>query len=226
MLINHHFAAKKTTISKHHHKPRGTIKCNMGDFITALDMRDEQSYNLLFKKLYKPLCFFAFKIINDTEKAEDIVQDCFLKLWLKEKSFSLFEKAQSYLYLSVKNACFDDIEHKLVKSKHQKSLLADEFIVNQNILDLIIQSEVLRKVLLAIESLPPKCKEIIKLTYNEGKSTKEIADELGVSISTVTNQKLRSISILKQRLSHAELLAFTLLISAQKTDIQIFKDLI
>lgn len=178
----------------------------MGDFITALDMRNEQTYNLLFKKLYKPLCFFAFKILHDNDRAEDIVQDCFLKLWVKEKEFDEFGKVKSYLYLSVKNACLDDLQHQTVKTKHQNSLQPNEFIADQNILDLIMQAEVLRKVLYAIDTLPPKCKEVIHLTYSEGKSLKEIAEQMGVTISTVTNQKLRGIALLRQKLSQPEVL--------------------
>lgn len=194
----------------------------MGEFNNALDIQNESTYNLLFRKLYKPLCFFAFKITNDTQKSEDIVQDCFLKLWISKKVFKKFELAQSYLYLSVKNACFDDLGRQEVKSKYDKTLISQDIISEVTTLDLIIQAEVLRKVLLAIDSLPPKCKEVIHLTYNEGKTPKEIADELGISVSTVTNQKLRGITILKERLSKSEYLSLIIFLNLQGLDIHVF----
>lgn len=180
----------------------------MNDSMTALDWRDEQTYDLLFKKLYKPLCFFALKIIYDKDKAEDIVQDCLLKLWLKKDDFVKFEKVQSYLYLSVKNACIDNLEHQKVVLKHEVYLQHQPYHEEYNALDLIVHAEILRKVANAIDTLPIKCKRVIQLTYNEGKSPKDIADELGVTVSTVTNQKLRGIAILKQRLCEPEYIIF------------------
>lgn len=177
----------------------------MKDATTALDMGNEQTYDLLFKKLYRPLSFFAYKILQDKAKAEDVVQDCLLKLWLKKAHFSKFESAQSFLYQSVKNACFDELDHQKVKLKHENYLQQLPIPTEQTTLDLIMQAEVLRKVVEAIDTLPLKCKEVIHLTYNEGKSIQEIAKELGVTVSTVTNQKLRGIAMLRKRLSESEI---------------------
>ena len=188
----------------------------MSDSMTALHMGDEQTYDLLFKKLYKPLCFFAFKIVKDQEKAEDIVQDCFLKLWISKKTFSKFEYIQSYLYMSIKNACFDELEHLKVISKYMHHAQQEPLFSEENVLDLIMHTEVLRKVLNAVETLPEKCKQVIQLTYNEGKSPKEIAEELGVTVSTVTNQKLRGIAILKQLLYQPEITLIAMLLTSTK----------
>jgi len=187
----------------------------MGDSTAALDMHNEQTYNLHFKKLYKPLCFFAMKILNDMDRAEDIVQDCFLKLWLHKKSFIQFESLQSYLYLSVKNACFDELAHHKVQAKYLNHLDKDP-ITDQNILDLIVHAEVLRKTLEAMHTLPQKCQQVMHLAFNEGLSTKEIADELGVTISTVTNQKLRGLALLKKQLCQPEIVILLNVLTFEK----------
>jgi len=163
---------------------------------------DTLGFDTIFKRVYKPLCFFAFKLIADHDKAEDIVQDCLLRFWQRRKHEETFIKIQSFLYVSVRNACLDELEHQKVKSKHQDYVRVTELNTEPPVLDAIMQAEVLHHVFEEVENLPEKCREIIKLTFMEGYSPNEISDRLGVTVSTVTNQKLRGLAILRKRLSN------------------------
>lgn len=171
---------------------------------TRLNSGDEKAFDQIFKQLYKPLCFFAYKILLDQDKAEDIVQDNLLKLWQRLQPFTSFEKIQSFLYVSVRNSCYDELKHQKVQHKHQHYVKghADDF--DQNALDIMMQAEVVQKVFAAVDTLPDQCKKIIKMTFEEGKSPKEIADELNITLSTVGNQKKRGLILLKKRLSNQD----------------------
>lgn len=166
---------------------------------------DEKAYDQIFKRFYKPLCFFAYKILLDQDKAEDIVQDNLIKLWQKREPFESMEKIQSFLYVSVRNSCYDELEHQKVKSKHQNYIQHTARLTEQNILDIIMQAEVVRNVFAAVETLPEQCRKVIKMTFEEGKSPKEISDELGITVSTVSNQKMRGLILLKRRLSDQDI---------------------
>ncbi len=52
----------------------------------------------------------------------------------------------------------------------------------------------------AVDTLPEQCRKVIKMTFEEGKKPKEIALALGITISTVNNQKMRGLNLLKDRL--------------------------
>ena len=56
-----------------------------------------------------------------------------------------------------------------------------------------------------MDNLPEKCREVIRLTFIEGFTAKEIAERLSVTVSTVNNQKMRGINLLKDRLSGEQL---------------------
>ena len=57
----------------------------------------------LFKQLYRPLCVYAMHYLKgNTEAAEDIVQDCFIKYWQSRP-----DNGRAFLYVSVRNACID-----------------------------------------------------------------------------------------------------------------------
>lgn len=51
---------------------------------------------LLFRQHYRPLCLFALHLINNVASAEDIVMDCYLKLWAKWKEEEI--KIQKVIY--------------------------------------------------------------------------------------------------------------------------------
>lgn len=178
-----------------------------------LNSGDERAYDQLFKQLYKPLCYFAFKIVLNFDIAEDIVQDNLLKLWQRHQDFESTEKIKSFLYVSVRNSCYDELKHQKVMNKHQDHLGHSEP-TDQSILDTMMHAEVVHKVFLAVDTLPEQCRKIIKMTFEDGKSPKEIAEQLGITTSTVSNQKMRGLILLKKRLSDRDVaIAMAILIA-------------
>lgn len=170
------------------------------ELFTLLRSKDIAAFDQIFEEFYRPLCFFASRIIQDRFDAQDIVQDIFVKFWQKENIPDAMDAVRAYLYVSVKNACFNHLEKSSVKIKHQQSLANTDF-EEATILNTIIQAEVLRQVFAAVDTLPEQCRKIIRMTFEEGKKAKEIAFELGITVSTVNNQKMRGLNLLKNRLS-------------------------
>lgn len=176
------------------------ISFDTTELIARFNSGEQRAYDELFRELYRPLCFFAYKILSDFDKAEDLVQDNLLKLWQRREDFDRLEKIKSFLYISVRNSCFDELQRKKVRDEHWQGLKGEEP-SEQNILDNIMQAEVVSRVFRAVDTLPEQCRRVIRMTFEEGMSPKEIAQELEVSVSTVSNQKMRGLILLKKRLS-------------------------
>jgi len=158
------------------------------------------AFDQLFRRFYAPLCLFADNILKDKHAAEDVVQDMLLKVWQRQADFVQFTSLRSFLYTGVKNACFNQLDKVKVKARHE------EFTINNpereaDLLNLIVRAEVIRQLYAVMDTLPEQCRKIIRLTFEEGMKPKEIADELGVTVSTVNNQKMRGLKLLKDRLS-------------------------
>jgi RNA polymerase sigma-70 factor (family 1) len=154
---------------------------------------------ILFKDQYRPLVYFADKIISNQYEAEDIVSESFVKLWNKRSDFPNKTAAKSFLYLVVRNSCFDYLkkQKRLFKKESGYFVWTDD--VEQDISFLIMQAETLKEITNMIENLPVKKREICKLAYFEGLSTEEISDRLGIPIKTVRNQRALGINIIKER---------------------------
>ncbi len=69
-------------------------------------------------------------------------------------------------------------------------------------LEQLIVSETYRELYAAIEALPDQCRRVISLSYLEGKSGKEVADELQIDHITVRTQKHRGVMLLRKRLKY------------------------
>lgn len=58
-----------------------------------------------FRFYYRPLCLYALHYLNNTEDAEDTVQDCFAALWEHINNGRMVSDLKSYLYSMTRNHC-------------------------------------------------------------------------------------------------------------------------
>jgi RNA polymerase sigma-70 factor (ECF subfamily) len=156
----------------------------------------------LFELLYKRLYFFAIKYVKEHQVAEDIVQEAFLKLWKNWDERHNLPQIKSYLYTIIKHDCLNFLAHL----RHTQKQLAQQPSIPDSESShqwRMIEAEVIGEVKIAIEKLPPKCREIFMLSYQEEYSNQQIADILHLSLQTVKNQKSRGYRILRSMLKNA-----------------------
>lgn len=130
-------------------------------------------YNQCVDKFSDGVYRFILKNIRDKDKADDIVQDTFMKMWDKVGTIT-FEKAKSYLFTAAYHTMIDYIrrEKRVVSiDETTTSILATE----NEFSDL---NEVLNK---AVERLPAIQKTVILLRDYEGYSYKEIGEITGLN---------------------------------------------
>lgn len=120
---------------------------------------------------------FILKNIKDREKAEDIVQDSYEKLWRKRKEVE-FGKSKSYLFSTAYHTMIDVLrrDKRMEDFRKEQSI---EFSGDKQYSDL---QEILHK---ALERLPRVQKTVILLRDYEGYSYEEIGEITGLSESQV-----------------------------------------
>lgn len=165
----------------------------------------------LYDKFYKGLVYFARQIVLHAGEAEDIVQDTMIKLFQKRADFDALSDIKSFLYVSVRNACFNYLKarerHEL---SHQELLYLNPEGEERADLEML-RATVLSEIFNEISALPEQCGRVFQLIYLKKKSTAEVAQMLGISPQTVLNQKARAIKLLRFRLSEKGFLAMLLL---------------
>lgn len=143
---------------------------------------DEQGLHDIFQRYYAPLCLFAYQFTDDREQAADLTQEAFIKLWELRTNFSYLHQVRSFLYLTVRNRALNELEHRRVVEEYAANyqLKASEVFFEET----LIEQETYRILTEAIDSLPTRMREVMRLALR-GKKNAEIADQLECSIENV-----------------------------------------
>nr|WP_121272512.1 RNA polymerase sigma-70 factor [Pedobacter schmidteae] len=172
----------------------------------------ERAFDQIFRHFYPALCLFAQRLLPAQANAKDIAQDALLKAWERKSDFEGLGKLKSFLFTCVRNACFNEFEKNKVQLKYHAARQNPEFDDEQGVLEQLIHAEVVTRIFAQVDRLPEQCRKVIRMTFEEGKKPKEIAEELGISISNVSSQKLRGLQLLKDKLSDKDFLTAVVLI--------------
>jgi len=166
------------------------------DILMGLKRRDETALSVLFDTYYEKLYLFAEKYIYDSDKAHDIVQDVFLKIWENAERLELTSSIQHYLFASVRNGCLNYLKSLQIEDRNNRKY-AEAYIESQNV-DMVDDEELLARVRQVLDELPEKCREVCLLRFVEGYKYAEIAARLDMNENTVKAQLHRGMERLKQ----------------------------
>jgi RNA polymerase sigma-70 factor (ECF subfamily) len=129
---------------------------------------------------------FSFKRLNCKDTAADLVQELFLKLWIKRESLAVKGELQAYLTFCLRNLVIDHYSREQVRSKYRE--LTERQEIDNSTVNSIDYNDTLQNVQSGINGLPDKMRQIFQLSKMKDYSIDEIADELNLSRQTVKNQ--------------------------------------
>jgi RNA polymerase sigma-70 factor (family 1) len=127
-------------------------------------------------KMYR----IAFRILENSEAAKDVLQESFLKLWEKRNDISRFKSVEAYVITIVKNKCLDKL--RLVKQTVDINNIQTEMLKPDLEYE---QKESTNEIKKVIQQLPKQQKTIIELRDIEGLEYEEIAELLDMSVNNV-----------------------------------------
>jgi len=135
---------------------------------------DQRSFRRLRHKYHDAIFNLIARMIRNREEVEDLTQEAFIKAFTSLASFNDEYAFSTWLYKIATNNCIDHIRRKKLLTfsidKPDKSIIADQ---RKKILDE------------AINSLPPKYRQVIILRHTEEKEYQEIARQLKLPLGTV-----------------------------------------
>ncbi len=145
---------------------------------------DTESYALLLRAYEAPVLRYVVFLVHDSNLAEDIVQDTFIKAYRNLAGFKQKYKFSSWLYRIAHNTAMDAVKkHRpvAVETPVLDRLTAAEAGVAER-----IDHEILAKdVSLCLGQLPAKYRAPIMLYFFQHKSYREISDILRLPTATV-----------------------------------------
>jgi len=170
------------------------------ELVERLQKGDVEAFDLIYEKYSGKLYAFGLKYLKSTEEAEELVQSVFLKLWENYKILKKELSFKSYLF----TIAYNDICKLFRKRNYRQKFIDDTLYENSQFSSEIEEGidyhSVLEQVEQIVNKLPEKQKTIFLKSRKEGKSTKEIAEEVGLSPGTVDNYVSESLKFIRRRL--------------------------
>lgn len=164
------------------------------DCLRRLKLDDERAFDALFRH-YSALVFrFAYSYLKSRVEAEEIVQDCFLKIWEKRQQLRDDVPLKGYLFTTAHHAVLNQLRRSQHHLRFQTHLATLSPGVATNDAE---YSEVEALYQAALEKLPPKRRQIFIMSRQQGLTYPEIAQQLNLSVKTVETQIMQALKFLR-----------------------------
>jgi len=177
------------------------IKTKLAD---QLRKGDEEALFSLMTLYYNDLFKYGLKFTADRSLTKDIIQQFVLHIWANRTKFQVVENVDRYLFVAFKRFLIQELRKNSRYNAMYAHTLIDAEYPDEVIMVIFQQNELLSKALFkAMESLPPRHKELLRLRYYEQMSFEEITQKTSLSTRTIYNnlyealKKLRSHELLK-----------------------------
>jgi len=174
------------------------------ELMQRLHHRDQRAFEAIFDRYGDLVYSTALRVLRDTQLAEDVSQEIFVRLWRKPQSY-VAERGRflTWLISVTRNRAVDEVRSRGRRQRHEtaspeeqeRELPASDSIDPALNAQLAEQARIVRA---ALAELPPEQREIIELAYFGGLTQQEISDRLDQPLGTVKTrirlgmQKLRA----------------------------------
>jgi len=167
------------------------------DALTALIARYQN-------RLYR----YLLRLVREPAEAEDLFQQCWLRVAEKIHSYDPSRSFDSWLFTVARNLALDHLRRVHPQSLDEPALrgsdsesFADRLPSREILpLDRILESERSGKLAAALSDLPATYREVVSLRFEEEMKLEEIAEVLGAPLSTVKTRLRRSLAQLRSTL--------------------------
>jgi len=169
--------------------------------VSALRKGSREAFDAIYYRYVGRVYNFVLRMLDDAQKAEDLTQELFLRLWRCHESLSENKSFEAYIFTISRNLVLKEFRHRRTAISYVDYILetASEgeettaLDVDYNLME--------RSVLTTVESLPPARRMIYIKQKFENKSVKQIAAEMGLSPKTVENQLYQANKYMKEKLA-------------------------
>ncbi|GIP19166.1 ECF RNA polymerase sigma factor SigW [Paenibacillus montaniterrae] len=171
---------------------------------------DQAAFAELVELYQEKLYHMAYRMLNNRQEAEDVVQETFLRVFNNLERYNDSMKFSTWIYRIATNLCID----RLRKRKPIYSLDAEsteyEGLDGYSMIPSddrtpeseLLLSETQRIIHQAIDTLPPKYKTVMILRYIHELSLQEVGDILDMPVTTIKTRVHRGREFLRKKLEH------------------------
>ena len=171
----------------------------LNSLVEKLKQGDRDSFNKIFRRFYAPMIRFCIRFVADSDIAEEVVQDFFVKLWSTRDKLNINTSFESYMMRSIQNAALTYINKERSHSEINLKVYTEEgeaYDPSQELQSKNLETAY-RKIL---AEMPEKRRLVFQASRFDGMKYAEIAEKYGLSQKTVEAHMSAAIKQLKEGL--------------------------
>lgn len=180
--------------------------------ITEYLKGNEAAFSLLVGKYTQPIFSFIFQLVGNQAVAEDLTQECFVKVWKNLSRYNQTASVKTWIYIIARNTAYDYLKKK--KEVTFSQFIDDEgnnpleAIDDENPLpdELMEKKDLAEQIEKKLQQLPANYRVLLLMHYREDFSLSEIALIFGKSYNTIKSQHHRALVSLRKILTAEEVL--------------------
>ncbi len=171
------------------------------ELFSQVSADSHEAFNTLFG-LYRPRLFrFAIQLVKAHDEADEVVQETFVKLWLKRDVLISVDDPEKFVYTVLRNICIDRLRKIARDGRLREEIWLHVDSHANPTEEQVFADESAGLVHRAFERLSPHKQVIFELSRHQGLSYDEIADKLKISRNTVKNQLVSSLRFIREYLA-------------------------
>ncbi|GHT76034.1 DNA-directed RNA polymerase sigma-70 factor [Bacteroidia bacterium] len=135
-----------------------------------------ETFKRTFLPLHAKLYRVAYRLVENQADAEDMVQECYIKLWQKRSEWIFIQNPESFSVTIIKNVCLDFLRKTkpeiALNDALQLSVHSDEKQIEQR--------DRLEKIERIVAQLPEQQKKVVRLKYWDDLADEDIEKQTGL----------------------------------------------
>ena len=158
-----------------------------------------KTFEVLYNTYAKDIRRFLFYKTQDIDKAEDLMQDVFIKLWDNCSKVD-YDKVKSYIFSIANNMFLNTVKHdKVVQDFNKHNRKGD---TNESPEFIMLEKEFMEKLESTIANLPEKQREVFLMNRIEKKKYKQIAEQLHISVKAVEKRMHQALITMRKEIGN------------------------
>jgi RNA polymerase sigma-70 factor (ECF subfamily) len=154
------------------------------DLMAAVARGDERALAEIIERYERPLVAYVARIVNDSERARDLAQETFLRIFRHARAYRTSARFATWLFHIARNVARDELRarrRRVTLSREDEAAEAE----HANDGGFFERIEMRETILRALDDLSPRDRALVLLRDLEGLSYDEVAEKVGLPLGTV-----------------------------------------
>ena len=184
------------------------------ELFNRIQKGDEKAFTIAYELYNKLIYVLSYRYLMDEERAKDVVQYVFVKLWEYRAELNIGISLKNFLFTMAKNYILNLIRNENTALEKQYEIAQQVLGYEDDLVEKLERREQMSLFYQALAKLPEQKKRICVMKIREEMSNKEIAERLNVSINTVKTHYAEALKLLRRELLKLLMIIIILMLSA------------